>query len=95
MDAAMVTAIAALVGVPMTAAAAGYGHRIAGRAQREGGVITGYDSLAGKLVAERDKAEADEAKAEARAAAAEAKASALEAEIARLRTLVLQLGGTP
>jgi hypothetical protein len=95
MDAAMVTAIAALSGALVPAAAAIYGHRAAGRAQREGGVITGYDSLTSRLVAERDKAEADEKAADARASAAEAKSHALEAEIARLRLMVQQLGGTP
>lgn len=95
MDAAMVTAIAALVGAPLAAAAAVYGQRGANRAAREGGVITGYDSLTAKLVAERDKAELDEKTAETRAATAEAKVATLEAEIARLRLLVTQLGGTP
>lgn len=95
MDAAMVTAVAALIGGPVTAAAAIYGTRGANRATREGGVITGYDSLTAKLVAERDKAEADEAKAHAQARAAEAQVHALEAEIARLRTVVMRLGGTP
>lgn len=95
MDAAMVTAIGALLASPLAAAAGVYGSRVAGRAQREGGVITGYDSLTGRLTAERDKAEADQAKAEAAAAAQEAKVHALEAEVTRLRTLVMQLGGTP
>jgi hypothetical protein len=88
MDAAMVTAVAALIGGPVAAAAAVYGSRVAGRAQREGGVIGRYDSLTQRLVAERDKAEADQGKAEARA-------QVLELEVARLRLLVQQLGGTP
>lgn len=88
MDAAMVTAIGALLASPVAAAAAVYGSRLAGRAQREGGVITGYDSLTGRLTAERDKAERDQA-------AAETKVATLELEIARLRLLVQQLGGTP
>ncbi|NNJ04138.1 hypothetical protein HHX38_08320 [Streptomyces sp. PKU-MA01144] len=88
MDAAMVTALAALLGAPVAAAAAVYGSRAQNRAAREGHVITGYDSLTAKLAAERDKAEADQA-------AAEAKAAALELEVARLRLLVTQLGGTP
>lgn len=95
MDAAMVTALGALLAAPVAAALASHGTRIAARVQREGGVITGYDSLAGRLTAERDKAEADQAAAEARASAAEAKVAALEAEIARLRLLVQQMGGTP
>lgn len=88
MDAAMITAIAALVGGPLVAAAAMYGTRGANRATREGGVITGYDSLTARLTAERDKAEKDQATAEARSVA-------LESEVARLRLLVTQLGGTP
>lgn len=88
MDAAMLTALGALLASPVAAAAAIYGTRGATRASREGGVITGYDSLAAKLIAERDKAEADQAAAEARTAA-------LALENARLRLLVTQLGGTP
>ncbi|MGW1433378.1 hypothetical protein ACWD6K_32760 [Streptomyces sp. NPDC002431] len=88
MDAAMVTALGALLASPLAAAAAIYGSRGATRAAREGGVITGYDSLTARLTAERDKAEADQAAAEARVAT-------LELEVARLRLLVTQLGGTP
>jgi len=88
MDAAMVTAVAALVAGPVAAAAAMYGQRGANRATREGTALTGYDNLAQRLVAERDKAETDQAKAEARV-------ELLEMEVARLRMLVTQLGGTP
>lgn len=88
MDAAMVTAVAALVAGPVAAAAAMYGQRGATRATREGGVIGGYDSLTQRLASERDKAEADQAKAEQRV-------DVLELEVARLRLLVTQLGGTP
>lgn len=95
MDAAMLTAIGALLASPVAAFAAVYGSRAASRATREGGVLTGYDSLTARLTAERDKAEADEKAADARASAAEAKVHALEAEISRLRLLVQQLGGTP
>lgn len=95
MDAAMVTAIAALIAGPVAAAAAMYGTRGANRSAREGNALTGYDSLTQRLIEERNKAEADEKTAEARASAAEAKASALEADNARLRLLVMQLGGTP
>lgn len=91
----MVTAIAALIGSPVAAAAAVYGTRGANRVTRDGTVLTGYDSLTAKLVAERDKAEADEAKAEARAAAAEARVHALEAEVSRLKQLLTLLGGDP
>lgn len=88
MDAAMLTALGALVASPVAAAAAIYGNRGATRAAREGGVITGYDSLTARLTAERDKAEKDQTVAEQRAAA-------LELEVARLRLLVTQLGGNP
>jgi len=102
MDAAMMTAIGALVVGIMSAAAAMYGSRGANRAAQETSAVTGYDSLTKMLVAERDKAEMDEKAAEARASAAESRASAaeskaqaLEAEVTRLRALVDQLGGTP
>lgn len=88
MDAAMLTALGALLASPVAAAAAIYGSRGASRAAREGGVINGYDSLTARLTAERDKAEKDQMQAEQRA-------TALELEVARLRLLVTQLGGTP
>ncbi len=88
MDAAMLTALGAVLASPVAAAAAIYGSRGATRASREGTVLTGYDSLTARLTAERDKAEADQATAEARAAT-------LELEVARLRLLVTQLGGAP
>lgn len=95
MDAALLTAIGALVAGPVAALAAMYGTRGANRAARETSAVTGYDSLTQRLAAERDKAEMDEKAAEARAHAAEAKVHALEAELARLQLLVAQLGGTP
>lgn len=88
MDAAMVTAIASLVAGPLAAVGVMYGSRGANRAAKETSAVTGYDSLTQRLVAERDKAEADQAKAEMRV-------QALELEVARLRLLVQQLGGTP
>lgn len=95
MDAAMVTAIAGLIGGPLAALGVVYSSRGANRAARETSAVTGYDSLTQRLVAERDKAEVDERAAEARASAAEAKVFALEAENAKLRALVVQLGGSP
>lgn len=88
MDAAMLTALGALLASPVAAAAAVVGSRGTTRATREGGVITGYDSLTSRLIAERDKAEKDQATAEDRV-------DRLELEVARLRGLVTQLGGTP
>lgn len=88
MDAALVTAIGVIGSAAVAGAAAMYGSRVAGRAQREGTALTGYDNLTARLVAERDKAETDQAKAEQRV-------DVLELEVARLRLLVTQLGGTP
>lgn len=86
MDATVAVAVATLAGAVATGLAAMYGSRQAGRAQREGGVITGYDSLTQKLVAERDKSERHQE-------AAAMRVQVLELEIARLRLLVQQLGG--
>ncbi|MFJ2162586.1 hypothetical protein [Streptomyces sp. NPDC087856] len=88
MDAAYVTAIGVIVSAAVAGAAAVHGSRVAGRAQREGTALTGYDNLTQRLVAERDKAETDQARAEDRV-------EVLELEVARLRQLVIQLGGTP
>jgi hypothetical protein len=88
MDAAMVTAIAALIGSPVAAAAAIYGSRAAGRAQREGGVIGGYNSLTDQLQEERKELRAD-------LAAVRQELAAEKLESARLRLLVQQLGGAP
>lgn len=84
----MVTAIGAVVVGIVSAGAAMYGSRGANRAARETSAVTGYNSLALLLVAERDKAEKDQAEAEQRAAA-------LELDNARLRQMVRDLGGTP
>lgn len=88
MDAALVTALGVIGSAAVAGAAAMYGSKVAGKAQREGGVIGGYDNLTARLVAERDKAETDQAKAEARI-------QTLELEVARLRLQVTQLGGQP
>ncbi|MGW8679680.1 hypothetical protein ACWGNN_01185 [Streptomyces sp. NPDC055817] len=88
MDAAMVTAIAALVGAPIAGAAAVYGSRAAGRTQREGGVIGGYNSLTDQLQEERKELRAD-------VAALRMELAAEKAESARLKLLVVQLGGSP
>jgi hypothetical protein len=88
MDAAMLTAVGAILAAPMAAAAAVYGSRVAGRAQREGGVIGGYDSLTDQLQEERK-----DLREELRVVRSELAAEKLES--ARLRLLVQQLGGTP
>lgn len=88
MDAAMITAIAALIGGPVAAAAAMYGTRGANRAAREAGAVTGFSSLTNELQEERK-----ELRDEVRALRAELAAE--KAENTRLRLLVTQLGGTP
>jgi hypothetical protein len=88
MSAAMLTAVAALVGSVMAAAAAMYGSRGATRTQREGGALSGYNNLTDQLQEERKELRAD-------LAAVRADLAAERLESARLRLLVQQLGGTP
>lgn len=88
MDAAMVTAIAALIGGPVAAAAAMYGTRGANRAAREGSAVNGFSSLTNELQEERKELRAE-------LATVRAELAAEKAESARLRLLVQQLGGTP
>ena len=88
MDAALITALGVIGSAIVAGVAAMYGSKVAGRAQREGTALTGYDNLTQRLVAERDKADAAKEKAEQRA-------DVLELEVARLRLLVTRLGGTP
>lgn len=88
MDAAMVTAIAALIGGPVAGAAAMYGSRGANRAAREGAAVTGFNSLTDQLQEERKELRSD-------LAAVRAELAAEKLETARLRLLVQQLGGTP
>lgn len=87
MDAAMVTAIAALVGAPVAGLAAMYGTQGANRAAREGGVIGGYNNLTDQLQEERK-----ELREELRAVRIEL--AAKELEINRLKMLLSQNGIT-
>lgn len=87
MDAAMVTAIAALVGAPVAGLAAVYGTRGANRAAREGGVIGGYNNLTDQLQEERK-----ELREELRALQTEL--AAKELEINRLKLVLTQHGIT-
>lgn len=88
MDAATVTALG-LVGSALVAGlAAMYGSRLAGRAQREGGVIGGYNSLTDQLQEERTELRGD-------VATLRAELAAERLEVARLKLLIQQLGGTP
>lgn len=88
MDAAMVTAIAALIGGPVTVLGAMYGSRGANKAAHQGNAVTGFNSLTDQLQEERV-----EMKKEISTLRAELAAEKLET--ARLRLLVQQLGGTP
>ena len=87
MDAAMVTAIAALVGAPVAGLAAIYGTRGANRAAREGGVIGGYNNLTDQLQEERK-----ELREEVRTLRTELAAKDLE--INRLKLVLTQHGIT-
>lgn len=88
MSAAMVTAVAALLGSVLAAAAAMYGSRGANRATREGGALSGYNNLTDQLQEERK-----ELRAEVATLRQELQAERLES--ARLRLQVQQLGGAP
>ncbi|MFF2009184.1 hypothetical protein ACFVWY_08935 [Streptomyces sp. NPDC058195] len=88
MDAAMLTALGALLASPVAAAAAIYGSRGATRAAREGGALTGYNSLTDQLQEERTELRSE-------LATLRSDLAAERAESARLRLLVTQLGGTP
>jgi hypothetical protein len=88
MDAAMLTALGALLASPVAAAAAIYGSRGATRAAREGGALTGYNSLTDQLQEERTELRSE-------LATLRNELAAERAESARLRLLVTQLGGTP
>ncbi|MFE7973018.1 hypothetical protein [Streptomyces shenzhenensis] len=88
MDAAMVTAIAALIGGPVAAAAAMYGTRGANRAAREGTAVNGFSNLTDQLQEERKELRAE-------VATVRAELAAEKADNARLRLLVQQLGGQP
>ena len=88
MDAALVTAIGALIAGPVAAAAAMYGNRGANRAAREASAVTGYNSLTDQLQEERTELRSD-------LAATRAELAAEKLESARLRLLVTQLGGSP
>ena len=88
MDAATVTALGVLGSAVVAGLAAMYGSRIAGRAQREGGVIGGYNSLTDQLQEERKELRAD-------VAALRLELATEKAETARLKLLVHSLGGQP
>ncbi|MFF2852709.1 hypothetical protein ACFVT5_41410 [Streptomyces sp. NPDC058001] len=88
MDAAMVTAIAALIGGPLAAWGVMHGNRGATRAAREGNAVNGFNSLTDQLQEERQELRSD-------LAAVRAELATERLESARLRLMVQQLGGTP
>lgn len=88
MDAAMVTAIAALIAGPVAAVAAMYGSRGANRAAREGTVVTGFNSLTDQLQEERADLRSENATLRTELAAK-------DLEIARLRLLLEQREASP
>jgi glutamine synthetase type III len=87
-DAAMVTAIAAVVVGALSAVGVMYGSRGANRAAREGNAVTGFSSLTNELQEERKELKQE-------IATVRAELAAEKLETARLRLLVQQLGGTP
>lgn len=88
MDAALVTAIGVIVSAAVAGAAAMYGSKVAGRSQREGNAVTGFNSLTDQLQEERKELRAD-------VSALRLELAAEKAETARLRLIVQQLGGVP
>jgi hypothetical protein len=88
MDAAMVTALAALIAGAGSAAAAMFTGRGANRTAQEGNAVTGFSSLTNELQEERKELRTE-------LATVRAELAAEKAETARLRLMVQQLGGTP
>ncbi|MGW7239746.1 hypothetical protein [Streptomyces sp. NPDC054804] len=88
MDAALVTAIGVIGSAIVAGAVAMYGSKVAGRTQREGTALTGYDNLTDQLQEERKELRSD-------LAALRLELAAEKTETARLRLLVQSLGGTP
>jgi nucleoside-diphosphate-sugar epimerase len=88
MDAALVTAIGVIGSAAVAGAAAMYGSKVAGRAQREGNAVNGFNSLTDQLQEERKELRSD-------VAALRLELAAEKAESARLRLVVQQLGGQP
>jgi hypothetical protein len=87
-DAALLTAIGAIIAAPVAAAAAMYGNRGANRAAQEGSAVTGFNSLTDQLQEERGELKKENATLRAELAAE-------RLETARLRLQVQQLGGAP
>jgi hypothetical protein len=88
MDAALATALGVIGSAAVAGAAAMYGSKVAGRAQREGNAVNGFNSLTDQLQEERKELRAD-------VAALRLELATEKAETARLRLMVQQLGGVP
>jgi nucleoside-diphosphate-sugar epimerase len=88
MDAALATALGVIGSAAVAGAAAMYGSKVAGRAQREGNAVNGFNSLTDQLQEERKELRAD-------LAALRLELATEKAETARLKLLVQTLGGTP
>jgi nucleoside-diphosphate-sugar epimerase len=88
MDGALVAALGVIGSAAVTGAVAMYGSRVAGRAQREGNAVTGFNSLTDQLQEERKELKTE-------VATLKAELAAERAESARLRLLLQQAGGAP
>jgi gas vesicle protein len=87
MDAALATALGVIGSAIVAGAAAMYGSRISGRAQREGNAVTGFNSLTDQLQEERRELRTE-------VATLKAELATERSEVARLRLIVQQSGGT-
>ncbi|AVH58971.1 MULTISPECIES: hypothetical protein [Streptomyces] len=88
MDAALATALGVIGSAVVSGAAAMYGSKVAGRAQREGNAVTGFNSLTDQLQEERKELRTE-------VATLKTELATERAESARLRLIVQSLGGTP
>ncbi|MFD4968971.1 hypothetical protein [Streptomyces sp. NPDC058424] len=88
MDAAILTAVSALIAGPVAAAAAMYGSRGSNRTAQEGGALSGYNNLTDQLQEEL-KEKRDELHV------LRAELAAERAEVSRLKAVVTQMGGQP
>ena len=88
MDGALAAALGVIGSAVVTGAAAMYGSRVAGRAQQEGGALTGYNNLTDQLQEERKELRTE-------VATLKLELAEQRAEAARLRLIVQSLGGTP
>ncbi|MFD8279709.1 hypothetical protein ACFV47_10995 [Streptomyces solisilvae] len=88
MDATTLGSVLALVGVLADAVVAYLG-------KRSENALTGYSSLTDNLQEERDRLDWQVTERDAKIAELASLRAADQAEIARLRSIIIQLGGTP